>query len=213
MNVSKCCILFIYTKISLLKWAIQEQKNQQFLEYSPYQNQILQVSLYYVKVSLCKISKANEFWLARYFNIYKSGRSKNKKINSSWNTHPFNSKLCRFLCIMFRYLSVKFQRLMSFGWQDILIYCLNIPKYLYKSGRSKNKKINSSWNTHPYNSRFCKFLCIMFRYLCVKFQRLTSFSWQDILIYIKVGNPRTKKLIVLGILTQSKKGCVHFFVL
>ena len=27
MNVSKFCILFIYTKISLLKWAIQEQKN------------------------------------------------------------------------------------------------------------------------------------------------------------------------------------------
>ena len=25
MNVSKCCILFIYTKISLLKWAIQEK--------------------------------------------------------------------------------------------------------------------------------------------------------------------------------------------
>ena len=146
------------------------------------------------------------------FNIYKSRRSKNKIINSSWNTHPFNSKLCRFLCIMFRYLSVKFQRLMSFGWQDILIYCLNIPKYLYKSGRSKNKKINSSWNTHPYNSRFCKFLCIMFRFLSVKFQRLTSLSWQDILIYIKVGNPRTKKLIVLGILTQSKKGRVRFFV-
>ena len=145
--------------------------------------------------------------------LYKSGRSKNKNINSSWNTHLINLRFCKFLCIMFRYLSVKFQRLMSFGWQDILIYCLNIPKYLYKSGRSKNKKNNSSWNTHPYNSRFCKFLCIMFRYLCVKFQRLTSFSWQDILIYIKVGNPRTKKLIVLGILTQSKKGCVHFFVL
>ena len=57
------------------------------------------------------------------------------------------------------------------------------------------------------------FLCIMLRYLCVKFQRLTSFGWQDILIYIKVGDPRTKKLIVLGILTQSKKGRVRFFVL
>ena len=44
----------------------------------------------------------------------------------------------------------------------------------------------------------------MLRYLCVKFQRLTSFGWQDILINIKVGDPRTKK-IVLGILTQSKK--------
>ena len=144
--------------------------------------------------------------------LYKSGRSKNKNINSSWNTHLINLRFCKFLCIMLRYLCVKFQRLMSFGWQDILIYCLNIPKYLYKSGRSKNKKINSSWNTHTYNSRFCKFLCIMFGYLCVKFQRLTSFSWQDILIYIKVGNPRTKKLIVLGILTQSKKGRVHFFI-
>ena len=162
---------------------------------------------------MCKISKANEFRLARYFNIYKSGRSKNKKINSSWNTHPINLRFCGSLCIILRYHCVKFQRLASFGWQDILIYCLNIPKYLCKSGRSKNKKINSSWNTHPFNSRFCRFLCIMFRYLCVKFQRLTSFSWQDILIYIKVGNPRTKKLIVLGILTQSKKGCVHFFVL
>ena len=126
--------------------------------------------MYYVKVSLCKISKANEFWLARYFNTYKSGRSKNKKINSSWNTHPFNSKLCRYLCIMFRYLSVKFQRLMSFGWQDILIYCLNIPKYLCKSGRSKNKKNNSSWNTHPCNSKLCRFLCIMFKYLSVNFK-------------------------------------------
>jgi hypothetical protein len=132
------------------------------------------------------------------------GDPRTKKKKNSWDTHPHNSRFCRFLCIMFRYLCVKFQRLTSFGWQDILIYCLNIPKYLYKSGRSKKKK-NSSWNTHPYNSRFCKFLCIMFRYLCVKFQRLTSFSWQDILIYIKVGNPRTKKLIVLGILTQSKK--------
>ena len=27
-----------------------------------------------------KILKANEFWLARYFNLYKSGRSKNSKI-------------------------------------------------------------------------------------------------------------------------------------
>ena len=27
MNVSKCCILFMYTNISLSKWAIQEQKN------------------------------------------------------------------------------------------------------------------------------------------------------------------------------------------
>ena len=33
------------------------------------------------------------------------------------------------------------------------------------------------------------------------------------IIYIKVGNPRTKNSIVLGILTQSKKGRVHFFVL
>ena len=31
-------------------------------------------------------------------------------------------------------------------------------------------------------------------------------------IYLKVGNPRTKILIVLGIFTQSKKGRVHFFV-
>ena len=155
-----CCILFLYTKIFLLKWAIQEQK-----------------------------------------------------INSSWNTHPIKIRFCRFLCIILRYLCVKFQRLTSFGWQDILIYGVNIPKYLCKSGRSKNKKNNSSWNTHPFNSRFCRFLCIMFRYLCVKFQRLMNLGWQDILIYIKVGNPRTKKLIVLGILTQSKKGRVHFFVL
>ena len=132
------------------------------------------------KVSLSKISKANEFWLARYFNIYKSGRSKNKKFNSSWNTHSINLRFWVSLCIMLRYHHVKFQRLASFGWQDILIYCLNIPKYPSKSGRSKNKKINSSWNTHPFNSRFRKFLCIIVRYLCVKFQRLTSFGWQDI---------------------------------
>ena len=141
------------------------------------------------------------------------GDPRTKKINSSWNTHPINLRFCESLCIMLRYYRVKFQRLASFGWQDILIYCLNIPKYLCKSGRSKNKKINSSWNTHPFNSRFCRFLCIMFRYLRVKFQRITSFSLKDILIYIKVGNPRTNKLIVLGILTQSKKGCVRFFVL
>ena len=161
---------------------------------------------------MCKIPKANEFWLARYSNIHKSGQSKNKKIISSWNTHPINLRFWGSLCIMLSH-RVKFQRLASFGWQDILKYCLNIQKYLCKSGRSKNKTINSSWNTHPFNSRFCRFLCIMVRYLCVKFQRLTSFGWQDIWIYIKVGNPRTKKLIVLGILTQSKKGRVHFFVL
>ena len=132
--------------------------------------------MYYVKVSLCKISNTNEFRLARYFNIHKSGRSKNKKINSSCNTHPINLRFCGSLCIMLRYHHVKFQRLASFGWQDILIYCSNIPKYLCKSGRSKNKKINSSWNTHPFNLRSCRFLCIIVRYLCVKFQRLTSFG-------------------------------------
>ena len=121
MNVSKCCILFIYTKISLLRWAIQEQKNQQFLEYSPYQNKILQVSLYYVKVSLCKISKATEFQLARYFNIYKSGQSKNKKINSSWNTHSIKKRPCTFLRIMISYLCVKFQSLTSLRRRDILV--------------------------------------------------------------------------------------------
>ena len=135
--------------------------------------------------------------------LYKSGRSKNKKINSSWNTHPINLRFCRFLYIVLRYICAKFHRLTSFGRQDILIYCLNTPKYLCKSGRSKNKKNYSSWNTHPFNSRFCRFLCIMVRYLCVKFQRLTSFGWQDILICIKVGNPRTKKIIVLGILILS----------
>ena len=92
-------------------------------------------------------------------------------------------------------------------------FCLYILKYLYKSGRSKSKKINSSWNTHPIKIRFYGFLCIMLRYLCVKFQRLTSFGWQDILIYIIVGDPRTKKLIVLGILILSIQNCVDFFVL
>ena len=37
--------------------------------------------MYYVEVSLCKISKANEFWLARYFNIHKSvGDPRTKKL-------------------------------------------------------------------------------------------------------------------------------------
>jgi len=40
-----------------------------------------------------------------------------------------------------------------------------------------------------------------------------SFGWQDILIYIKVGDPRTKNLIVLGILILSIQNCVEFFVL
>ena len=40
-----------------------------------------------------------------------------------------------------------------------------------------------------------------------------SFGWQDILIYIKVGDPRTKKLIVLGILILSIQDFVGFFVL
>ena len=102
------------------------------------------------------------------------------EINSSWNTHSINLRVCRFLCIMIRYHCAKFQRLTSFGWQDIQIYCLNIQKYLCKSGRSKNKKINSSWNTHAFNSRLCRLLCIIVRYLCIKFQRLTSFGWQDI---------------------------------
>ena len=110
----------------------------------------------------------------------KVGDPRTKKINSSCNTHPINLRFCGSLCIMLRYHHVKFQRLASFGWRDILIYCLNTPKYLCKSGQSKNKKINSSWNTHPTNLRFCRFPCIMLRYLCIKFQRLTSFGWQDI---------------------------------
>jgi len=76
---------------------------------------------------------------------------------------------------MLRYIFVKFQRLTSFGWQDILIYI--------KVGDPRTKRKNSSWNTHTFNSKLCRFLCIMFRYLSVKFQRLMSFGWQDILIY------------------------------
>ena len=72
---------------------------------------ILQVSLYYVKVSLCKISKTNEFWLARYLNIYKSGRSKNKKNNSSWNTHSIKKRPCAFPRIMINYFCAQFQSL------------------------------------------------------------------------------------------------------
>ena len=61
----------------------------------------------------------------------------------------------------------------------------------------------------------------MLRYICVKFQRLTSFFWIDILISIKVGDPRTikvgdprtKNLIVLGILILSIQDFVGFFVL
>ena len=120
--------------------------------------------------------------MARYFNIYKSGRSKNKKINSSCNTHPINLRFCGSLCIMLRYHHVKFQRLASFGWRDILIYCSNTPKYLCKSGQSKNKKINSSWN-----------LRIMISYLCVKFQSLTSLHRRDILVTDKRTNGQTDK--------------------
>ena len=76
--------------------------------------------MYYVEVSLCKISKANEFWLARYFNIYKSGQSKNKKINSSWNTHSIKKRPCTFLRIMISYLCVKFQSLTSLHRRDML---------------------------------------------------------------------------------------------
>ena len=74
-------------------------------------------------------------------SIYiKVGDPRTKKNNSSWNTHPINLRFCGSLRIMLRYHRVKFQRLASFGWQDILIYCLSIPKYLCKSERSKNKK-------------------------------------------------------------------------
>ena len=39
-----------------------------------------------------------------------------------------------------------------------------------------------------------------------------SFGWHDILIYIKVGDPRTNNLIVLGILIQSKKAvCISSY--
>ena len=93
---------------------------------------------------------------------------------------------------------------MSFSRQGNSIYHIKVGDL--------RKKINSSLNTHSINLRFCRFLCIMISYLCVKFQRLTSFDKKDIQIYIKVGNPRTKKLIVLGILTQSKKRRVHFLV-
>ena len=36
---------------------------------------------------------------------------------------------------------------------------------------------------------------------------------KDISIYIKVGDPRTKKFIVLGIIILSIQNCVDFFVL
>ena len=158
------------------------------MKYSLNQKKAVCISSYYDKLHVCKISKPNKSLSQRYPCDRQTdecefiGHRFVKPVtnNSSWNTHPIKIRFCKFLCIMFRYLSVKFRRLMSFGYQDILIYCLNIPKYLCKSGRSKNKKINSSWNTHPTNLRFCRFLCIMLRCLCIKFQRLTSFGWQDI---------------------------------
>ena len=99
---------------------------------------------------------------------------------------------------MLRYHRVKFQRLASFGWQDILIYCLNIPKYLCKNGRSKNKKINSSWNTHSIKKRPCAFLCIMISYLCVKFQRLTSLHRRDMLVTNGRTNGQTDECEFIG---------------
>ena len=59
--------------------------------------------------------------MARYFNIYKSGQSKNKKFNSSWNTHSIKKRLCAFLRIMISYLCVKFQSLTSLHCRDILV--------------------------------------------------------------------------------------------
>ena len=144
---------------------------------------------------MCKISKANEFCLARYFNIYKSGRSKNKKINSSWNTHSIKKRLCAFLRIMISYLCVKSQSLTSLHCRDILY--TNKRTNGRTDGRTDGRvqiyspsqilgsvqKCNSSWNTHPINLRFCGSLCIMLGYHRVQFQRLASFCWQDILIY------------------------------
>ena len=91
------------------------------MKYSLNQKKAVYISSYYDKVSMCKISKANEFWLARYLNIYKSGQSKNKKINSSWNTHSIKKRPCAFLCIMISYLCVKFQSLTSLHRRDILV--------------------------------------------------------------------------------------------
>ena len=59
--------------------------------------------------------------MARYLNIYKSGQSKNKKINSSWNTHSIKKRPCTFLRIMISYLCVKFQSLTSLRCRDILV--------------------------------------------------------------------------------------------
>ena len=105
---------------------------------------------------------------------------------------------------MLRYHCLKFQRLSSFGWQYILIYI--------KLGDPRTKKL-IVFGILIIILRFRGSLCIMLRYHREIFQKLASFGWQNILIYIKVGNPRAKKLIVLGILTQSKKGRVHFLVL
>merc|ERR1712074_390512 len=92
------------------------------------------------------------------------------------------SKFCRFLCIMLRYLCVKFQRLTSFGWQDILIHI--------KVGDPRTKK-NSSWNTHSIKKRPCAFLRIMISYLCEKCQSLTSLRCRDILVTDKQMDGRT----------------------
>ena len=71
-------------------------------------------------------------------------------------------------------------------------------KTYFLSGRFKNKKINSSWNTHPIKIRFCRFPCIMLRYLCAKFQSLTSLRCRDILYTNGQTDGRTDECQFIG---------------
>ena len=76
---------------------------------------------------------------------------------------------------------------------------------IYKSGQSKNKKINSSWNTHSIKKRPCTFLRIMISYLCVKFQSLTSLRRRDILVTDK----RTGNLLLLREFVSYRSHCLR----
>ena len=139
--------------------------------------------LYYDKVCLCTISKANEFWLVTIQNKHKSVQSKNKFLE--YTLYEFKI-LQVSLCMM--YLCVKFQRLWFARYANT-----------HRSGQSKN---NSSWDAHTINLRFCRFLCIM-----IKFQRLTSY-W--LARYSKLHKSGQSKKLVLEY--NQLKNFVSFFL-
>ena len=136
--------------------------------------------------------------MANYLNIYKSGQSKNKKINNSWNTHVAEISLWQTNGRTDGQTDGRVwihRSLRKNSGDQLIVLGILTQSKVFVSISLYYDKLPMCKISKPYESPSQRYPC------------------DGQIIYIKVGNPRTKKLIVLEILTQSKKGRVRFFVL